>query len=264
MAGPGVCSERFMLVGPERVFYAGLLGRPRRRTLGSLIVFASMQGGLRLSVAGEPDRLVEAAVMPAYREHSIEPEHPSVIGVLIEPESVDAMALDRLAAELGSLAEGELADRLRLAHARLRAMPLKHRMGAADFDTAVFGAPLPPRALDGRIARVLAALRDRPGEAFTAADCAAMVNLSVSRFLHLFKQETGIAFRACRAWKRARHLLNFANETINMAHLALDIGYPDSTHFSHSIRRFYGLQPRAIFSGSRQLEIFRSEAGVSP
>ncbi|MDP3545684.1 MAG: hypothetical protein Q8S29_05850, partial [Phreatobacter sp.] len=87
------CSERFMLVGPERVFYAGLLGRPKRRTLGSFIVFASMQGGLRLSVAGEPDRLVEAAVMPAYREHSIEPEHPSVIGVLVEPDSVDPAAL---------------------------------------------------------------------------------------------------------------------------------------------------------------------------
>jgi AraC-like DNA-binding protein len=263
MQGAQACSERFMLVGPERVFYAGLLGRPKRRTLGSLIVFASMQGGLRLSVAGEPDRLVEAAVMPAYREHSIEPEHPSVIGVLVEPESVDAGALDRLAAELGSLAEGDLADRLRAAHARLRALPLKHRMGSADFDTTVFGAPLSPRTLDRRIARVLAALRDQPGEAFTAADCAAMVNLSVSRFLHLFKQETGIAFRACRAWKRARHLLNFANETINMAHLALDIGYPDSTHFSHSIRRFYGLKPRAIFSGSRQLEIFRSEAAAS-
>ncbi len=264
MPGPGICSERFMLVGPERVFYAGLLGRPRRRTLGSLIVFASMQGGLRLSVAGQPDRLVEAAVMPAYCEHSIEPEHPSVIGVLIEPESVDPLALSRLAGDLAGLEEGDLAARLRAAHARLREMPLKHRASSADFDTAVLGAPLPPRSLDRRIARVLAALRDQPGEAFTAADCAAMVNLSVSRFLHLFKQETGIAFRACRAWKRARHLLNFANETINMAHLALDIGYPDSTHFSHSIRRFYGLQPRAIFSGSRQLEIFRSKAGVSP
>ena len=201
--------------------------------------------------------------MPAYREHSIEPEHPSVIGVLVEPESVDPTALERLSASLGALDEAELAARLRAAHARLRAMPLKHRMSSAEFDAAVFGAPLAPRALDARIARVLAALRDQPGEAFTAADCAAMVSLSVSRFLHLFKQETGIAFRACRAWKRARHLLNFANETINMAHLALDIGYPDSTHFSHSIRRFYGLKPRAIFSGSRQLEIFRSEAAVS-
>jgi AraC-like DNA-binding protein len=86
--------------------------------------------------------------------------------------------------------------------------------------------------------------------------CAAEASLSASRFLHLFKQETGISFRSFRAWKRARHLLNFANQDLNLAHLAQDIGYPDSTHFSHSIRRFYGLKPRAIFSGSRDLAIF--------
>jgi AraC-like DNA-binding protein len=90
----------------------------------------------------------------------------------------------------------------------------------------------------------------------TAASCAAEVGLSPSRFLHLFKEETGISFRSFRAWKRARHLLHFANQDINLAHLAQDIGYPDSTHFSHSIRRFYGLKPRAIFSGSRDLAIY--------
>jgi AraC-like DNA-binding protein len=74
----------------------------------------------------------------------------------------------------------------------------------------------------------------------------------------LFKQQTGISFRAFRAWKRARHLLHFANQDLNLAHLAQDIGYPDSTHFSHSIRRFYGLKPRAIFSGSRDLAIYHS------
>lgn len=263
MQGSTRCAGRFMLVGPERVFYAGLLGRPKKRTLGALIVFAGMEGRLRLSVAGQPDRLVEAAVMPAYCEHSIEPEHPSVVGVLIEPESVDAAALARLTASLAAMDEAVLARTLREACQGLRDRRPTQGMTSADFDTAVFGAPLQPRALDPRIARVLTALGDRPGEALTAADCAGLVNLSVSRFLHLFKQETGIAFRACRAWKRARHLLHFANETINMAHLALDIGYPDSTHFSHSIRRFYGLKPRAIFSGSRELEIFRGAPALS-
>jgi AraC-like DNA-binding protein len=55
--------------------------------------------------------------------------------------------------------------------------------------------------------------------------------------------------------------LHFANQNINLAHLAQDIGYPDSTHFSHSIRRFYGLKPRAIFLGSRDLAIYRSDLG---
>ena len=107
------------------------------------------------------------------------------------------------------------------------------------------------------MARAIVQIGKFCGEPVTAASCAAEAGLSPSRFLHLFKEETGISFRSFRAWKRARHLLHFANQDINLAHLAQDIGYPDSTHFSHSIRRFYGLKPRAIFSGSRDLAIYR-------
>ena len=113
--------------------------------------------------------------------------------------------------------------------------------------------------LDPRVVRAMVRIGKFSGEPVTAASCAAEAGLSPSRFLHLFKEETGISFRSFRAWKRARHLLHFANQDINLAHLAQDIGYPDSTHFSHSIRRFYGLKPRAIFSGSRDLAIYSSE-----
>ena len=125
-----------------------------------------------------------------------------------------------------------------------------------------FGEALPQRALDPRVVKSIAQIGRFCGEPVTAASCAAEAGLSSSRFLHLFKQETGISFRAFRAWKRARHLLHFANQDLNLAHLAQDIGYPDSTHFSHSIRRFYGLKPRAIFSGSRDLAIYRSDPGA--
>ena len=147
-------------------------------------------------------------------------------------------------------------------------MRLQQRRGGfttGEFDQLFFGEALPDRNIDQRIRRSAAQLNDFSdfsGSKMTAADCAASVSLSPSRFLHLFKEQTGVSFRAFRAWKRARHLLHFVNEDINLAHLAQDIGYPDSTHFSHSIRRFYGLQPRAIFSGSRDLAIYRSDPGV--
>jgi AraC-like DNA-binding protein len=128
----------------------------------------------------------------------------------------------------------------------------------AEFDRMCLGETLPERKLDSRVVRAIARIGKFSGEPVTAAACASEAGLSASRFLHLFKQETGISFRSFRAWKRARHLLHFANQDLNLAHLAQDIGYPDSTHFSHSIRRFYGLKPRAIFSGSRDLAIYRS------
>lgn len=258
MEAASPCSERFMLLGPDRVFYAGLLGRPRRRTMGCFMLAAAQEGQLTLTFDGAAPRRLTAAVLPPYVEHTLESESPQALSILIEPETVDPAALARLKARVEAGGEEALADLIRKAYAALRVTPLKHKMTTEDFDRATLGAILPRRAMDPRIAAVVAGLAARPGDVLTAADCASQARLSVSRFLHLFKQETGCAFRAFRAWRRARHLLNFANSTINMAHLALDIGYPDSTHFSHSIRRFYGMQPRAIFSGSRRLEIFRS------
>ncbi|HWV08043.1 MAG TPA: hypothetical protein VN156_00780, partial [Pseudomonas sp.] len=58
-----------------------------------------------------------------------------------------------------------------------------------------------------------------------------------------------------RTWRRARSLLHYVDRSHNLAQVALDIGYPDSTHFSHSIRQTYGLKPRDIFAGSRKLRL---------
>jgi len=199
------------------------------------------------------------AVVSPYVQHSVESEHPSIICLVIEPETVEPSAMDDLSARISGPGAPEFARRIRNAYDALR---LRERRATGQFDQLFFGESLPDRNIDQRIRRSAPKLNDFSGVKMTAADCAASAGLSPSRFLHLFKEQTGVSFRAFRAWKRARHLLHFVNEDINLAHLAQDIGYPDSTHFSHSIRRFYGLQPRAIFSGSRDLAIYRSDPGV--
>ncbi|HWX05303.1 MAG TPA: AraC family transcriptional regulator [Bradyrhizobium sp.] len=256
------CSGHLMLITPERVFYAGLLGRPRQRCSGAFHVYVAIKGGLRLAVDGTPESYVELAVVPPNLRHTIASDYRSVICVLIEPETVRAGAFDRLAQRLSGTERQFFVDRIRAAYQQLLHRQCGEDIVSAAFDVMCFGEPLPPRPLDPRMVRAIAQIGRFSGEPVTAASCAAEAGLSASRFLHLFKEETGISFRAFRAWKRARHLLHFANQDINLAHLAQDIGYPDSTHFSHSIRRFYGLKPRAIFSGSRDLAIYHSDPGV--
>lgn len=250
-------SKHLMLISPERVFYAGLLGRPRQRTSGGFAIYVSMQGALYVSQGGHTS-VGELAVVEPYVPHSLKSEHLSVISLVLEPETIPVDALQALSARLCGPSGAALAARIRGAYEALRITGRRDGFTTSEFDTIFFGQELATRAIDPRIARAIVRLSDFSGAAVTAADCAASVHLSQSRFLHLFKDQTGISFRAFRAWKRARHLLHFVNEDINLAHLAQDIGYPDSTHFSHSIRRFYGLQPRAIFSGSRDLAIYRS------
>ena len=252
-------SGHLMLITPERVFYAGLLGRPRERCPGAFHVYVAIRDGLLLATAEGltiHDELV--VTMPNLR-HTITSEYRAAICVAIEPESVGAGALEAWATRLSGPDRASFARRIRATYEHLLNRQGRHDIDSAAFDTMCFGEPLPHRTLDPRVVKAIARIQTFCGEPVTAASCAAQAGLSASRFLHLFKQETGISFRSFRAWKRARHLLHFANQDLNLAHLAQDIGYPDSTHFSHSIRRFYGLKPRAIFSGSRDLAIYRSD-----
>jgi AraC-like DNA-binding protein len=251
-------SGHLMLITPERVFYAGLLGRPRERCQGAFNVYVALKGGLWLTTSDGVERYGELMVAPPNARHTIASDHRSVICVVIEPESVRPGALEELADRLSGPEQETFISRVRAAYEMLRARQQGEDITSARFDAMCFGEALPRRVLDPRVARAITQIGKFSGEPVTATSCAAEAGLSSSRFLHLFKEETGIAFRSFRAWKRARHLLNFANQDINLAHLAQDIGYPDSTHFSHSIRRFYGLKPRAIFSGSRDLAIYRS------
>jgi AraC-like DNA-binding protein len=255
-------SGHMMLITPERVFYAGLLGRPRERCSGAFNIYVSIEGGLWLATADGRESYGEmAAVLPNVR-HTIASDHRSVLSLVIEPESVCPGVLEDLVRRLSGSEAEAFARRLRAAHPELRAHHAGDDLSNAEFDRLCLGEALPQRLLDPRVARAIVQIVRFSGEPVTAASCAAEAGLSPSRFLHLFKEETEISFRSFRAWKRARHLLHFANQDVNLAHLAQDIGYPDSTHFSHSIRRFYGLKPRAIFSGSRDLAIY-STAPVS-
>lgn len=251
-------SGHLMLITPERVFYAGLLGRPRERCPGSLHVYVAIKDGLWLSTADGREAYGELVATAPNLRHTIASDHRSAICVSIEPESVRAGTLDHLIRRVSGPEREFFARRIRAAYEELRSRKCRDDITSADFDQMCFGEALPRRVLDPRVVRAIAQIGRFSGEPVTAASCAAEAALSASRFLHLFKQETGISFRSFRAWKRARHLLHFANQDLNLAHLAQDIGYPDSTHFSHSIRRFYGLKPRAIFSGSRDLAIYRS------
>jgi AraC-like DNA-binding protein len=251
-------SGHLMLITPERVFYAGLLGRPRERCPGAFHIYVAIRDALHLSTSDGREVDGELAVTMPNLRHTISSECRSAICVAIEPESVRVGELEALARQLQGPEASSFANRIRDAYTTLAEMQYRDDISNAAFDIMCFREELPQRALDPRVVRAIAQIGRFSGEPVTAASCAAEAGLSPSRFLHLFKEETGISFRSFRAWKRARHLLHFANQDINLAHLAQDIGYPDSTHFSHSIRRFYGLKPRAIFSGSRDLAIYHA------
>jgi len=109
-----------MLITPERVFYAGLLGRPRQRCLGAFPVYVAIKGELRPTVEGAGDSCGELAVVSPNLPHAVASDYRTVIYVLIEPETVGAGALDLLAKRLSGAERQLFSSRIRGAYEQLQ------------------------------------------------------------------------------------------------------------------------------------------------
>lgn len=250
--------ERLMWLTPQRVFYAGLLGAAAERSLGGHGVYVSPAGQLnRIRIGGGAWQSGELLVVPPQVPHQVAGGAPLILNLLIESESVDPARLPAFLQHCGPVEAPAFAQHVRATHVQLLAEAERGGFEARDFDTLFFGEPLAPRPLDARIRQVVDRIVANPALPASAEACAAAVGLSFSRFLHLFKQETGVPFRTFRAWKRARSLLRHVRQAATLTDIALDTGYPDSTHFSHSIRQVYGLRPSDILAGSRRLAVYQ-------
>src|SRR3569833_4147166 len=99
MEDKGRESDHLMLITPERVFYAGLLGRPRKRTPGCCHVYVAVKGSLHLTI---DDVLTSAELfvnLPTQR-HSIASDYRTAISVTLEPESMPDGVIAALAPRL--------------------------------------------------------------------------------------------------------------------------------------------------------------------
>ena len=243
-----------MMITPDRVSYFGLFGAPSRRTHGAHTVYVALESPFSIRVASGARESAWLALVPGNTPHEITSADRMIADVLIEPESVrfpQSRVFPRMTVAAPT------AQYLRIRHAFDEWMAGNRALDPDPeaFDEFFFGAPLERRPLDRRIASAVQAIRAQPCEQFLAADCARLTGLSFSRFVHLFKEEIGMTFRAFCAWKRARAALPHMTSACNLTHLAMQTGYPDSTHFSHSIRRIFGLRPRDILAGSRRIAL---------
>ena len=248
-----------MLVGRDRIFFTGRLRRSLEpRLLGALSIYAVPQGEFEIAIAGAPPQRVQMAAVPAYIPHQLRPPAGRIFNLLVEPESVGADTADMLADAFGPAAgpAQPFIARLNAADEMIRSRPAAFEIGTSDFDRLFFGADLVGRSVDPRTAEILRMMVDEPNEQrLAAADYARHVGLSVSRMLRLFRDDTDIPFRKLRMWKRARRFLDQANGTARLTDVALDLGYPDASHFSNSIRRIFGMGPALMRAGAKDMLI---------
>jgi AraC-like DNA-binding protein len=105
------------------------------------------------------------------------------------------------------------------------------------------GTPAKP---DPRVALALSALHERPADPHPLGELAAAAKLSGSRFLHLFKQTTGVPLRRYKLWSRMGAAVQAVAAGTSLTTAALDAGFSSPSHFSATFREMFGAAPSAL------------------
>ena len=98
--------------------------------------------------------------------------------------------------------------------------------------------------MDGRIQRVLDFMEKNFERNLPLFELASLMNLSDSRFRHLFTVETGMSPRVYLRKLRLARARQFLDEgRLNIDQIALKVGWQDRSHFERRFKQVYGLTP---------------------
>lgn len=109
-------------------------------------------------------------------------------------------------------------------------------------------APSDVQVIDPRIELIAKQIRDHPAAAVPAAELAASVGLSESRFLHLFRQEIGSSLRRYRLWSRLMRAGAEIAAGQNLTTAAVEAGFTSPSHLADRFKATFGLSATQLLA----------------
>jgi AraC family transcriptional regulator of arabinose operon len=101
--------------------------------------------------------------------------------------------------------------------------------------------------MDERILRAIEIMASHFHEPTSLPRLASRCGLSLSRFAHLFKEQTGITPQRLLEENRLRHAAHLLLSTgLMVFEIASEVGYESPFYFSNRFRRFWGKTPSAF------------------
>lgn len=107
---------------------------------------------------------------------------------------------------------------------------------------------------DDRINQAIAYLEKHSERIISLEEIANHCHLSTSRFLHLFKEETGISFRRAQSWNKLVNAIPDFGRT-SFTEIAHKVGFADSAHLSRTFKENFGFSPRDFNKFSQFIQV---------
>ena len=217
-----------------------------------------LSGPVRFSEDGETWREYDGAVIMADQRHSYDPAGRRGAMLFVDPETREGHWLRRSLHEtITAIAPARL-ERLLPPLQAFWEEPLDARGTAELVLSTVRGlcaGPPPPHALDDRIVRALAIVRQMDAPKIRLEEVADAVFLSPSRFQHLFSEEVGLPFRRYVLWRKLTRSLVEIGRGANLSAAAHASGFADSAHLTRTYHQMFGISPSVMVGRAEFWEI---------
>lgn len=236
-------------LGPDRALYIGELPATGWHRHPVPVLLIGLSGRFALRLSGGCVETCHSALLHAGVEHVFDPCGERVALMYLEPDSIEARRLRAEFARAGPL----LFD-----PARRPVSGSRFARCLGDFDLSAllrFRCDDAPPTLDARVARSLAPLRKQRDAPLERDLAAAGVQLSASRFNHLFRSEMGVSFRSYRVWSQIRATMIGFRAHGNLTDAALHGAFADSSHFSRMFRQTFGMTPSSVLKPLKEITL---------
>lgn len=199
---------------------------------------------------GTAERRASSALIPARTSHQVVAGDGRMMFFYVDPSAAGSRNLvDQMLDRTSTIAYDHRDESALIATWRDAPLPdpeilRKSVLGVVDAEP-----------IDERIRAAMRILRSRPGDQVSAAEIAAAVDLSPSRFLHLFSAHAGTSFRRYRLWARMSHAAGALSDGADLTTASSEAGFASPSHFSDTFRTMFGLSATALLARETRIVI---------
>ncbi|HYD60496.1 MAG TPA: helix-turn-helix transcriptional regulator [Noviherbaspirillum sp.] len=237
-----------LTLGENRALYIGELPATGWHCHASPVLLIGLSGRFAVHTTGGVVNSCHSALIDAGVEHVFDPCGERVALMYLEPDSVEARQLrPRFRCNGPVIFDAAVRPVSSSTYSRhLRSFDLQSLLSISLSEAAV---------LDWRVENSLRHLRVPHGAPVGREGLASAVDLSASRFNHLFREQVGVSFRSYRVWSQVRAAMMGMGARINLTDAALQGAFTDSSHFSRTFRKTFGMTPSSVLKPLKELTL---------
>ncbi len=256
-AAAGAREAAVICLWPERLLFIGRLRKVTLHRHAAAVFLLALESELRVRIPPQRQwRKARSGLIPAGCTHELDLQGGLASVFYNDPHRPYYRRLSARDARQPSLAPA--------AEARLQISLLEYyqaqKAGASPDPSTVerhLARALKPYSqaprFDQRIQQTLGLIQTDLSRNSPLAAMAAAVGLSPSRLQHLFLAETGVPLRRFRQRVRFRWMLGRIAAGDSLTTAALDAGFANSSHFSHSFKAMFGVSAASVLGSSTVL-----------